>query len=289
MAFLSPDFLWHLLSLVSMTLPGALGYNLLFGKGKIFHFGPVAASLASAYATFLVLGATGSYALAVLTGACAALAASLFFAWLALRLEPDGLGVLSIAAHLALLTVVLTWSSLTRGALGIPQIPRMPLLGAPAAFALAALMIALLRGFFLWLLHRGAFGRALAALAEHPWHAAALGISRRRIHTIAFLIAGLGAAIGGVLFPQYLHLLHPSDYGFSALVFLVMVVVAGGPGSVPGVVLSTFLLLLLKESLRFVPMPIAILGPLRLILFGLILFGAVWLRRDALFPQKRTV
>jgi ABC-type branched-subunit amino acid transport system permease subunit len=56
-----------------------------------------------------------------------------------------------------------------------------------------------------------------------------------------------------------------------------------------GVLSSTILLVLLKEGLRFVPLPIAVLGPLRLILFGIILLTAVYVRRDTLFPVQRTV
>ncbi|PIR52818.1 hypothetical protein COU76_04710 [Candidatus Peregrinibacteria bacterium CG10_big_fil_rev_8_21_14_0_10_49_10] len=68
-----------------------------------------------------------------------------------------------------------------------------------------------------------------------------------------------------------------------------MVIVAGKPGSVPGVTLASILLISLKEALRFVPLSPAVLGPVRLILFGLILFGAVWWRRDTLFPQEREI
>jgi len=92
-----------------------------------------------------------------------------------------------------------------------------------------------------------------------------------------------------VLFPQYIRLLHPNDYLFPALIFYVTCVVAGKPGSVIGVTLATTLLVLLKEALRFVPLSASVLGPLRLILFGMILFGVVYWRRDSLFPEQRRV
>lgn len=283
------NFLLHLLSITAVSLPGILGYNLVFGKGKIFHFGPVGISLASAYATFLTLSVTGSYATAILAGFAAAAIPALLTAWLSLRLDPDGLAIMTIALHLAALAVILNWTSLTRGALGIPRIPRLPFLASPLSFALGASAIAATWTVFLWLLDRSRFGRMLAALAEHEPAAAAIGISRTRVHTIAFLIAAIGAALSGMLLPQYLHLLHPSDYAFASLIFLVMVTVAGKPGSVRGVLFSTLLLTLLKEGLRFLPLPLGLLGPLRLLLFGTILLVAVFLRRDALFPQPRSI
>lgn len=283
------SFLLHLLAVTAMNIPSILGFNIVFGKGKIFHFGPIGVSLVAAYGIFLTLGFTGSYPLAIATGFTGALLAGLLMSWMALRLDADGLAIMTIAVHLAALAVVLNWSSLTRSALGLPHIPRIAALDSLPAFAGTATAVAALWIAFLWKLDRSPFGRKLAALAENPQHAASLGISRTRMHTVAFLLSAIGATITSLLYPQYLHLLHPNDYTFASLIFLVMVVVAGTPGSVRGVTLATILLVSLKEAIRFLPLPLGMLGPLRLLLFGTILLIAVWLRRDTLFPKPRTI
>lgn len=283
------DFLLHIIAVTAMNIPSILGFNLVFGKGKISHFGPIGISLICAYAIFLTLGFTGNYPLAISAGLMGALLAGLLMSWLALRLDADGLAIMTIAVHLAVLTVVLNWSSLTRGALGIPRISRIAALDSLPIFVGTATAVAALWTVFLWKLDRSPFGRKLAALAEHPWHAASLGINRSRVHTTAFLLSAIGAVLTNLLYPQYLHLLHPNDYTFPFLIFFIMVIVAGGPGSVLGVVLSTVLLTSLKEGLRFLPLPLGLLGPLRLLLFGTILLIAVWLRRDTLFPKPRTI
>lgn len=282
-------FIWHLVIIIGTWLPGALTYTMIFGKGKILHFGPIGVSLVTSYATFLTLGATGSYPLALLVGLTCAMAISAIFAWLSLRLEPDGLGIMSIAVHLSILSVVLNWSSLTRGALGIPRLPRVPFPASQEGFALVMIMMCIVWVLGMWLLDRSSYGRQLAALAEHEWHSAALGVSRARVHFLAFMIGALGALFGTLPYHHYIGLLHPNDYQFPGLIFFVMLVVAGKPGSVLGVTLSTILLVLLKELLRFVPLPPDILGPMRLILFGVILFVAVWYRKDTLFPKQRVV
>lgn len=282
-------FVWHLIIMICSWLPGALTYTMIFGKGKILHFGPVGVSLVTAYATFLTLAASGSYPLALLIGLGSSVAISAIFAWLALRLEPDGFGIMSIAVHLSILSIVLNWSSLTRGALGIPRLPRAPFPAFQEGFALVMVVMCILWVFGMWLLDRSRFGRQLAALAEHEWHSAALGISRARVHFLAFMVGALGGLFGALPYHHYIALLHPNDYQFPGLIFFVMLVVAGKPGSVLGVTLSTILLVLLKELLRFVPIPADVLGPVRLILFGVILFVAVWVRRDTLFPKQRTV
>jgi ABC-type branched-subunit amino acid transport system permease subunit len=283
------SFLLHLLFLSASWVPSILSYNMIFGKGKLLHFGPIGVSVVSAYATFLTLSLTGSFAAAFAAGIFAASVISAFFAWLSFRLEPDGLGIMSIAVHLALIAVVLNWTSLTRGALGMPKIPHLSFLSSLPRFALVMTVIAVLWTIFMILLDRSAFGRKMKALAENEWYAKSLGISRVRVHTAAFLIAGVGFAIIAFIHPQYIGLLHPNDYLFPALVFYITVVVAGKPGSVLGCLLSIYLLAALKEGLRFLPIPLTLKGPVLMLLFGVILFGAVWYRRKELFPVQRTI
>jgi len=279
----------HLLTMVALTLPTVLGYNVVFGKGKILHFGHTGTAIVSAYSVILLLQSTESWMVALFGATIIVSTLSILFAGLALKMESDGFGILSLAVHLSLLAFVLTATDITRGALGIAKISRFPGLESPTAFAVASVLLAL--GFIALsiLLDRSAFGRSLTALAENRYHAESLGISRRTVFIGAFLFAGLGALLTNALFPQYLGLLHPSDYGFPALVFIVMCVVAGGPGSVRGVIVSTVLLVLLREGLRFIDVPPDLRGPLLLLFFGVILTIAVFLRRDTIFPKQRSV
>jgi len=284
------SFILHIIVIACMVIPVVLGFNLVFGKGKILHFGQEALSIVAAYTVWVLVMQYGiSLPLGIIAGSAMAVLAALLLAWLSFQLDLDGLGVMSIAFHLIVLAVVLNWQSVTRGALGIPKIPRSGPFQSLEAYALLSFIVAAAWVVFILWLDRGAFGRKLEALAEHSWHAESLGIRRKNIHTIAFLIAGLGALISNILFPPYLHLLSPNDYGFPAMIFFVIAVVAGGPGKVWGVVLATFFFVFLREGLRFVPLAPDILGPVRLMLFGLILFIAVWCRRESVFPPERKV
>jgi branched-chain amino acid transport system permease protein len=282
-------FLLHVISLIGMNIPPSLSYSLMLGKQRVMHFGPLAISILAAYGTFIPLLAGLAYPWCLLIGFGLAMIGALFFALLSLRLPEDAFGVFSLAVHLILIAVVLNWTSVTRGALGIPRIARLPFMETPLQFAVAAIVIAGLWFLAMFFLDRSRFGRALQALAEHPAQAAALGINRAKHTIIAFLIASVGLALGSILFAQYLHLLYPTDYGFPALVFILMTVVAGKPGSVPGVTIATILLVILREAVRFVPIAATIKGPFQLILFGIILFVAIWWRKEKLFAVQRNV
>lgn len=283
------DFILHIIISIGHWIPTVLGYNLVFGKGKIFHFGPLGVAAFTAYAMFLTLIHTQSYTLALVAGIAMSACASVVFAWLALRLKPDAMGVMSLAVHLAALAVILNWSSLTRGALGVPRIPRLPFLENMWAYAAFTTCIAVAAFVFYLKLDRSSFGRQVSALAEHEWHAKSLGINRAKIYIVSFLILGFSHVLGTFMSTPYLRFMHPNDFGYPVFIFLVMIVVAGKPGSVKGVTLAAILLVILKEALRFVPLAPSVLGPVRLMLFGFILFAAVWWRRDDLFPKQRSV
>ena len=280
----------HIVIMTCLTLFPVLGYNIVFGKGKILHFGQEAQSLTAVYSIWvLVVQFQQPFILALLISVLLTIGMSLILAWLSFRLEPDGLGVMSIALHLSVLAVVLNWQSVTRGALGIPRIPRGVLPSSIEGYTLVVVLIGVAWYLLLRHLDNGSFGRQLAALSEHEWHAEATGIHRKRVHIFAFLLSGMGSIIASALYPPYIFLLGPSDYNFPHMIFFVMCVVAGGPGSLKGVTIATFLIMFLREGLRFTGLPPDILGPVQIMAFGIILFVAVCWRRDTLFPQQRTV
>lgn len=282
-------FFYYVVAVAGMNIPASLGYSLMLGKQRVMHFGPLAISLLAAYGTFIPLSQGFGYPLSLLIGLCLAMAGSLILALLSVRLPEDAFGVFSLAVHLIVFTVILNWSSFTRGSLGIPGIRRFPLMETPGAFALCTVVIAVAWFGVFFAIDRSRFGRSLEALAEHPAQAAALGINRTLHTVIAFLIAGLGLATGSILFAQYIRLLYPTDYGFPALVFILMTVIAGKPGSVPGVTLATVLLVILREAIRFLPFSASVKGPLQLIVFAIILFAAIWWRREKLFSVQRSI
>lgn len=283
-------FLIHILTGIAINLLLIPSYNLIFGKGKVLYFGYQGQALLSAYMVFVPYMLFDlSFPMSFAIGVAGTIVVSLVFSVISLRLDDDAFGVMSIAMHLSILAVVLNAQSLTRGALGIPRIPKPVFADDPVSFCLLSVSVAVFWLMGVWWLDRGAFGRKLSALSAHPWHAAALGISRPFVHHVSFLVASIGSLISVTLFSMHLHILNASDYTFVFMVFYVMVVVASGPGKFWGSVFGTAALILLKEGLRFAPLPHSVLGPVRLLLFGLILFIAVWYRRDTLFPKQRSI
>ena len=101
-------------------------------------------------------------------------------------------------------------------------------------------------------LERSRIGRAWMAIREDEIAAKAMGINTRNLKLLAF---GMGATFGGVsgvLFASFQTFVSPESFSLQESVMIVAMVVLGGIGHIPGVVLGAVLLAVLPEALRWV-------------------------------------
>ena len=99
-------------------------------------------------------------------------------------------------------------------------------------------------------------GRAWMAIREDEMAAKAMGINTRNLKLLAF---GLGASFGGVagcMFASFQGFVSPESFSLMESVMIVAMVVLGGLGHIPGVILGALLLAALPEVLRYVAGPI---------------------------------
>jgi branched-chain amino acid transport system permease protein len=105
-------------------------------------------------------------------------------------------------------------------------------------------------------LERSRVGRAWMAIREDEIAAKAMGINTRNMKLLAF---GTGAAFGGVsgaMFASFQSFVSPESFSLMESVMIVAMVVLGGLGHLPGVVLGAVLLAALPEVLRYVAGPL---------------------------------
>jgi branched-chain amino acid transport system permease protein len=99
-------------------------------------------------------------------------------------------------------------------------------------------------------------GRAWMAIREDEIAAKAMGINTRNLKLLAF---GMGATFGGVsgaMFASYQGFISPESFSLMESVMIVAMVVLGGLGHIPGVILGAVLLSALPEVLRYVAGPL---------------------------------
>ena len=103
-------------------------------------------------------------------------------------------------------------------------------------------------------------GRAWMAIREDEVAAKAMGINTRNLKLLAF---GMGATFGGVsgaMFASFQGFISPESFGLMESVMVVAMVVLGGIGHLPGVILGAVLLSALPEVLRYVAGPLQALS-----------------------------
>jgi branched-chain amino acid transport system permease protein len=136
-------------------------------------------------------------------------------------------------------------------------------------------------------------GRAWAAVREDEVAAAAMGINTRNVKLLAF---AMGASFGGVsggLFAGFQGFVSPESFTIIESIMILCMVVLGGMGNVPGVILGAVLLVALPEALRYLgPLQDLLFGrvvadpaDLRLLVFGLALILVMLLRPSGLWPS----
>lgn len=140
-------------------------------------------------------------------------------------------------------------------------------------------------------LENSRLGRAWMAIREDEIAAKAMGLNTRNLKLMAF---GMGAMFGGVsgaMFAAFQGFISPESFSLMESVMIVAMVVLGGLGHLPGVILGAVLLAALPEVLRFVAGPLQELtggrldaAILRQLLIALAMVGVMLVRPRGLWP-----
>ena len=196
--------------------------------------------------------------------------------------------------------------NITNGPKGINQIDSVKIfgldLGRPltiGGFEIASvslyyylfLVLVLVTVFVCYRLQDSRIGRAWMAVREDQIAAQAMGINTRNMKLLAF---GMGASFGGVagsMFAAFQGFVSPESFSLMESVMIVAMVVLGGIGHQPGVILGAVLLAALPEVLRYVAGPLQAMTDgrldsaiLRQLLIALAMISIMLLRPRGLWP-----
>jgi len=136
-------------------------------------------------------------------------------------------------------------------------------------------------------------GRAWMAVREDEIAAKAMGINTRNVKLLAFAMGASFGGVAGAMFSAFQGFVSPESFVLMESIVIVAMVVLGGMGHVPGVILGAILLYAIPEVLRFVAKPAqeALFGQevvapeaLRMLLFGLSMVVIMLYRPSGLWP-----
>jgi branched-chain amino acid transport system permease protein len=138
-------------------------------------------------------------------------------------------------------------------------------------FLFLALCIAII--FISIRLQHSRLGRAFVAIREDEIAAKAMGINTRNVKLLAFAMGASFGGVAGAMFASFQGFVSPESFSLTESIAVLAMVVLGGMGHIPGVVLGGVLLAALPEVLRHV------VEPVQRMLFGQVLIDAEILRQ----------
>jgi branched-chain amino acid transport system permease protein len=283
-------FLSEVITIVGLYVLLGLGLNIVLGYAGLFDLG---------YVAFFAIGA---YTMAVLTSPelgffhlsfWQALPFSIIMGVIAGVLL--GIPVLNMRGdYLAIVTLgfgeiirILVLSDFLRpwlgGAQGIGKIPKAFIgsfeFAGPQQIYYLILAGCLLVGLVSSKLRDSRLGRAWMAVREDEDVAQAMGINLVSTKLLAFASGAGFSALSGAIFASKLGSVYPHSFNVMISINVVCVIIVGGMGSIPGVIVGSIALVGLPELLRE-------FAEYRLLVYGAALVAMMLLKPDGLWPEK---
>lgn len=170
------------------------------------------------------------------------------------RIKGHYLAITTLGVNEIFRLVVLNEASVTEGPLGLRNIPRLhlPALGRSVDQQLALPLLAVAVGCYLVavLIYRSRYGREMRAIRDDETAAEVLGVDSRATKIRAFALCSALGGLSGGLYTLLVGFLAPANFTIAESVRLLLVVVVGGLGSIPGAFVASFLVVALPELLR---------------------------------------
>lgn len=122
-------------------------------------------------------------------------------------------------------------------------------------------------------------GRSFHYLREDTLAAESFGVSKRFYKVLAFVIGAGLASMAGVIFAVQYAAVSPETFNFTQSVLFFTIVIVGGPSSVPGVLLGTFVMFVVPQIFRD-------FATARYFVFGIAMILTMILRPQGIWPAK---
>jgi branched-chain amino acid transport system permease protein len=282
-------FLSEVLTIVGLYVLLGLGLNIVVGYAGLLDLGYVAFFAIGAYTVALLTSPElGFFHLSFWAALPLAVFMGVLFGVLlgipVLKMRGDYLAIATLGFGEIIRILVLSdflrpWLG---GAQGVGKIPK-PYIGGlefatPQQMYYLILAGCLLVGFISWRLRDSRLGRAWMAVREDEDVAQAMGINLVATKLLAFATGAGFSAFSGAIFASKLGSVYPHSFNVMISINILCVIIVGGMGSIPGVLLGAIALVGLPELLRE-------FAEYRLLVYGAALVAMMLLRPEGLWPE----
>ena len=284
------NFIGQVLMFVGLYVLMGMGLNLEVGLAGLLDLGFVAFFAVGAYTTAL-LTADSPHALAQLSYWQAlpivvllSLVVGVVFGVPVLKIRGDYLAVATLGLGEIVRVLVLSdmAAPLFAGAQGVLNIPRPSIgafeLGDPVRLFYLTLVCAAVAGYFAWRLENSRLGRAWTAIRDDEDVAQALGINLINVKLLAYGLGAVFAGVAGSIFAVMLTSIFPHSFQLLISINVLALIIVGGMGSLPGVVVGAAALIGLPELLRE-------FGEYRFLFYGVVIVTMMRIKPAGLWPS----
>ena len=282
-------FLSEVLTIVGLYVLLGLGLNIVVGYAGLLDLGYVAFFAIGSYTIALLTSPElGFFNLSFWTALPFAILLGVLFGVLlgipVLKMRGDYLAIATLGFGEIIRILVLSdflrpWLG---GAQGVGKIPKISIgaveFGTPQEIYYPILAGCLIVGFISWRLRDSRLGRAWMALREDEDVAQAMGINLVSTKLLAFATGAGFSALSGAIFATKLGSVYPHSFNVMISINILCVIIVGGMGSIPGVILGAVALVGLPELLRE-------FAEYRLLVYGAVLVAMMLLRPEGLWPE----
>jgi branched-chain amino acid transport system permease protein len=262
-----------------------LGLNIIVGFAGLLSLGYAAFFAVGAYTTGIMILRFGiSFWLTLPVSVFMAIIAGLAIGGPTLKLRSDYLAIVTLGFG-EIIRLAARNLEITGRATGLVGIDRPTLFGMALYkinhFYYAFLIVAILAVFVSYRLQDSRLGRAWKCIREDEDAAEAMGINVVAVRLYAFVIGSVFGAIAGSFMAVKMTAISPESFLFTQSVMILLAVVLGGMGKIPGVMLGAFAVVVFPEVFRGI-------GQYRMLIFGALLLVLMIYRPQGLWPERHS-
>ncbi|MEW5990131.1 MAG: hypothetical protein AB1736_02145 [Chloroflexota bacterium] len=286
-------FFAQVVAVVALYILMGFGLNITLGLAGLLDLGFVAFFAVGAY-TVGLLTSTAEYGIAlwpfwaaVPFAVLLAMAFGAFFGLPILGIRGDYLAIATLG--FGEIIRILAGSDLLKGLLGGPrgiinipkpiEVPPDHLLAGPIQIYYIGLVFALVVAFVAIRLRDSRLGRAWLAIREDEDVAEALGVNLVQTKLLAYMLGAAFAGLGGALFAGLLGSIFASSFPLFVSINVAALIIVGGMGSIPGVVVGAIFLIGVPELFRE-------FSEYRYLFYGVALIAMMLFRPEGLLPSR---
>jgi branched-chain amino acid transport system permease protein len=288
--FLLGTYLSEVINNVLIFALMGFGLNIVVGFAGLLDLGYVAFFAIGAYTMAILtsqgdLGVGGvSFWVALPICVVIAVIAGIILGVPVLRMRGDYLAIVTLGFGEIIRILVL--SDLLKpyigGAQGILQIPKPQVIGTglirPDQFYYVVLIGCIIAAFVSWRLSGARLGRQWMAMREDEDVAEAMGIRLVSTKLLAFALGAAFSGLAGAIFASKLTSIFPHSFNLLISINVLCIIIVGGMGSLPGVVVGALFLVGLPELLRE-------FAEFRLLMYGVVLIVMMLAKPEGLWPS----